>query len=228
MADSKVFKLVEGVTAEGIAKAIERFLRDKKNLLAETIEAPEGFLVQAKQEDKLKNLSGMGMATQVQLIPSGDMVTINVGAGKWTDKAGAAAAGWFLFAPLAVTAGIGAWTQKKLPEEIFQVVERYIMSGGKNVSVDFGAGDKVTEDKVICPHCKTINNKSNTFCSDCGTRLLHDCPSCGASVSPDAKFCPSCGHDLAVMEVHIKLCGNCGHEMDENEQFCSQCGTKAE
>ena len=96
MADSKVFKLVEGVTAEGIAKAIERFLRDKKNLLAETIEAPEGFLVQAKQEDKLKNLSGMGMATQVQLIPSGDMVTINVGAGKWTDKAGAAAAGWVL------------------------------------------------------------------------------------------------------------------------------------
>lgn len=193
MADSRVFKLVEGVTVNGIAKTIEGFLRDKKSLLAETIEAPEGFLVQAKQEDKFKNLTGMGMATQVQLIPSGDMVTINVGTGKWADKAGAAAAGWFLFAPLAVTASIGAWTQKKLPEEIFQLVERYIMSGGKSVAVNFGAGDKVTEDKVVCPSCKTVNNNDNAFCSQCGHTLLYDCSNCGKAIPPGSIFCPACG-----------------------------------
>ena len=35
----------------------------------------------------------MDLATQVQIIPAGDMITVNVGAGKWSDKVGAGAAG---------------------------------------------------------------------------------------------------------------------------------------
>ncbi len=229
MADSRVFKLTEGVEARGVAKAVEAFLRNKKNLFAETLEAPEGFLVQAKQEDKLKNLTGMGTATQIQIIPTGDMVTVNVGAGKWADKAGAAAAGWFLFAPLAVTAGIGAWAQKKLPEEIFQVVESYIMSGGKNVSVSFGAGDRLSANQVVCSNCKSLNDKNSSFCSVCGQALYEKCPNCNSLVEPGAKFCASCGHDLSAAHVHVvKSCSNCGHGMQEGEVFCSQCGTKNE
>ncbi len=71
MADSRVFKLGEEVTAKGIAREIEVFLRERKGLFVENIEAPEGFLVQAKQESKLKTMTGMGMATQVQIIPAG-------------------------------------------------------------------------------------------------------------------------------------------------------------
>ena len=33
-----------------------------------------------------------------------------------------------LFWPLAVTAGIGAYKQKKLPEEIFRCIENYLIS----------------------------------------------------------------------------------------------------
>ncbi len=223
MADSRVFKLGDEVTAKGIAREIEVFLRERKGLFVENIEAPEGFLVQAKQESKLKTMTGMGMATQIQIIPAGEQVTVNIGEGKWADKAGAAAAGWFLFAPLAVTAGIGVWNQRKLPAEIFELVEKYIISGGKSVTVGVSASNKLSDDQIICPKCKTVNDKSKRFCGECGEKLTATCPHCNADVAPGTKFCPDCGKSMESS----RSCASCGADMADHEKFCSQCGAKA-
>lgn len=133
MADSKVFKLSDNVSVEGIAEVVEAILQENKKLYVERIEVVDGFLIKAREEDKIKNLVGMGLATQVQIIPSEDTVTVNIGSGKWIDKAGLAAVGAWLFFPLAVTAGIGAWNQKKLPEDIFNAIDNYVVGGGRQI-----------------------------------------------------------------------------------------------
>lgn len=51
-----------------------------------------------------------------------------------------------------MTAGVGAYKQKKLPEEIFQVIEQCIVSGGRSVVVR-NAGAELNAGMVVCPAC---------------------------------------------------------------------------
>jgi len=46
-------------------------------------------------------------------------MTVEIGAGKWLDASVGTTATLILLWPLAVTAGLGAWEQMKLPEKIF-------------------------------------------------------------------------------------------------------------
>ena len=222
MADSRTFKLIDGVTVEMVGREVECFLRDKKGLTTEGVSSPEGYFVQAKETEKTwKKIAGMDMATQVQIIPSGDMINVNIGAGKWSDKVGAGAAGMILFAPLAVTAAIGAFNQKKLPNEIFEDIEKFIMSGGKSVSVSLGASKAIKDDEVLCPKCKTPNKKGTKFCNNCGEKLFNECPKCKAQVPLGIKFCPECG---STMEKE-NLCPNCHANVPEGMKFCPECGS---
>jgi membrane protease subunit (stomatin/prohibitin family) len=50
------------------------------------------------------------------------------------------------------------------------------------------------------------------------------CPDCKNPISPDARFCPSCGHHLMV----IQQCGACGKNLSPTARFCSQCGASVE
>lgn len=59
-------------------------------------------------------------------------MTVEIGAGRWMDKAGAGAVGMILFAPLAVTAIVGAVKQSKMPNKIFQYIENYLASASMN------------------------------------------------------------------------------------------------
>jgi hypothetical protein len=49
-------------------------------------------------------------------------LTVQIGAGKWIDKAAAGTVSMFVLWPLAITAGIGAWEQMKMPEKIFNYI----------------------------------------------------------------------------------------------------------
>ena len=143
MAESKIFKLPESMSAEQVGRGIENFLRDKKHLMTEGTATPDGYFIQAKGESGWKKVAGLDLATQIQIVQMGGMITVEVGSGKWIDKLGAGAVGMILFAPLAATAALGAVMQKKLPTEIFNFVEQFILSGGQNivVSSQIGLGD---------------------------------------------------------------------------------------
>lgn len=57
------------------------------------------------------------------------------------------------------------------------------------------------------------------------------CPYCGAIVSPDAKFCPSCGKALPLASQSPStetptICPNCGAELPEGAKFCPSCGAE--
>jgi hypothetical protein len=49
-------------------------------------------------------------------------LTVQIGAGKWIDKAAAGTVSLFLLWPLAITAGFGAWQQMQMPEKVFDFI----------------------------------------------------------------------------------------------------------
>ncbi len=200
--ESRSFRMIGGVTVENIVEAVETYCRVNKSMEIRSAKTTDGYVVQASQPgDVWKTISGTRLAVTAQFMVIGEVMTVTVGQGKWADKIGAAAVGWFV-APFAVSAGIGAWRQKRLPNEIFRVIEQTIMTGGLQVVIN-GAGSVLKSGTVVCPHCKTHNADSARFCTHCGTTLRKVCPECGQPAAGDAKFCPHCGRSLADHQESI-------------------------
>ena len=122
-------------------------------------------------------------------------MNVTIGEGQWSDKICAGAIGLFIAWPLAITAGLGAYKQKKLPEEVFRVIENFIVSDGRTAVVN-DAGAVVADGMIVCPNCKAQVVDGSKFCNYCGAKLENKCPNCGATVTPDSVFCAECGHKL--------------------------------
>lgn len=224
MADSKIFRIKPGITVELIGNAVENFLRNEKELTVEGISSPDGYLVQARETSTWKQFTGLGKALQVQILPSGNSeVVVNIGMGQWADKVGAAAVGMIFFTPLAVTAAIGAYGQNKLPSEIFECIEKFIMAGGQSVrrNVSF---ERLDDSQVKCPACGAINGEGTRFCSSCGKKLINVCQNCGEEIPFDKKYCPNCGASVTFKKT-IR-CKKCGAVVEAGKKFCGECGTQ--
>ena len=195
MSESRVFML-NGTDPQSIVSRLDSFFRTEKGMEVQSTKTADGFAMQASQpKDGWKTLTGMRLAISVQLTVVENQLNVTVGEGQWSDKIGAGAVGLFLAWPLAITAGMGAFKQKKLPSEIFQVIESYIMSGGKTVVIN-SAGAAVSEGMTICPACKAQIPAGSKFCNHCGAKLNTKCPSCGAAIAPGSSFCSECGQKL--------------------------------
>ena len=195
MNESRVFML-NGTDVQKIVTRLEGFFRTEKGMEVQSSETTEGYVMQASQpKDGWKTLTGMRLALTVQMAVMGDKLNVSIGEGQWSDKIGAGAIGLFVAWPLAITAGMGAFKQKKLPGEVFQVIETTIMTGGKPVVVT-GAGQTVAAGMIVCPNCKTQLSANAKFCDHCGTKLSRTCPNCGALVKPGSAFCSECGEKL--------------------------------
>lgn len=195
MSESRVFVL-NGITVQAVASRLENFFRSEKGMEVQSSQTTDGYVMQASQpKDGWKTLTGMRLAVTVQMAVMENHLNVTVGEGQWSDKIGAGAIGLFIAWPLAITAGMGAFKQKKLPAEIFQVIENCIMTGGQPVVVN-GAGTAVTPGMMPCPNCHTQIPGGSRFCSYCGTRLNNKCPKCGADIIDGSAFCASCGEKL--------------------------------
>lgn len=187
MNESRVFML-NGTDMQKIVTRLEGFFRTEKGMEVQSSETTEGYVMQASQpKDGWKTLTGMRLAVTVQMTVMGNQLNVNIGEGQWSDKIGAGAIGLFVAWPLAITAGMGAFKQKKLPGEVFQVIETTIMTG---------AGQTVAMGMIVCPNCKTQLSADAKFCDRCGTRLGRKCPNCGADVKRNSVFCSECGQKL--------------------------------
>ncbi len=84
-----------------------------------------GLLVQIAKTGGWRKLVGMNTTLNVVFYPRENNLTVEIGAGRWIDKALAGGVGLFLLWPLAVTAGIGAYEQVKLPGKIFAFINEF-------------------------------------------------------------------------------------------------------
>lgn len=195
MSESRLFML-NGTDVQNIAARLENFFRAEKGMEVQSSRTTDGYVMQASQpKDGWKTLTGMRLAVTIQMTVIQNQLNVTVGEGQWSDKIGAGAIGLFIAWPLAITAGMGAFKQKKLPAEIFQVIESFIMTGGRTVVVN-GAGSVVASGMTVCPNCKAQLSAGSKFCNNCGTKLNSKCPSCGADIAQGSLFCSECGQKL--------------------------------
>lgn len=201
MADAKVFRMGGNQTLEDVAYALEEFLRTQKHLETEGVAQSEtSYFIQARQTEGWKKFVGMDQAIQVRLSVYSDMLTVDLGAGRWVDKLGAATVGYIIFAPLMLTAVIGAIGQQKLPQEIFDFVQRYTFLG-KPLDINDFAPETPAEEtpKSLCAACGEPLPEGAKFCPACGKPAAQKrvCPVCGAVPTVDtARFCAECGAPL--------------------------------
>lgn len=195
MTETRVFML-NGMQVQDIVTRLEGFFRTEKGMDVQSSQTTDGYVMQASQpKDGWKTLTGMRLAVTVQMAVAGDQLNVSVGEGQWSDKIGAGAIGLFVAWPLAITAGMGAYKQKKLPSEVFRVIENTIMTGGQPVVVS-GAGQTVADGMTLCPSCKAQLAPGSKFCNRCGAKLGQKCPNCGAEITADSAFCSECGVKL--------------------------------
>ena len=195
MNETRVFML-NGTQVQDIVTRLEGFFRTEKGMDVQSSQTTDGYVMQASQpKDGWKTLTGMRLAVTVQMAVAGDQLNVSIGEGQWSDKIGAGAIGLFVAWPLAITAGMGAYKQKKLPFEVFQVIENTIMTGGQSVVVS-GAGQTVADGMTLCPSCKAQLAPGSKFCNRCGAKLGQKCPNCGAEITADSAFCSECGMKL--------------------------------
>jgi hypothetical protein len=81
-----------------------------------------GELLQVKKRGGWRDFVGMATSLNIVFYQSGDTLTVQIGSGKWLDKAAAGTVSFFILWPLAITAGLGAWEQMKMPEKIFDYI----------------------------------------------------------------------------------------------------------
>ena len=200
MADAKVFRMDSSLTLEDVAHAVEDFLRTQKRLETEGVNQSEtSYFIQARQTEGWKKFVGMDQAIQVRLSVYGDLLTVDLGAGRWVDKLGAATVGYSVFAPLLITAVIGAIGQQKLPQEIFDFVQRYTFIGKPLDINDFREQPPEEEAQSHCAACGAVLPEGAKFCPSCGKPAVQPktCPVCGAAPAVEgAKFCSECGAPL--------------------------------
>ena len=195
MAESRTYML-NGTDIQNVIARLEGFLRSEKGMEVQSSQTTDGYIMQASQsKDGWKTLTGMRLAIDVQMTVFDGRLNVTVGEGQWSDKIGAGAIGLFVAWPLAITAGMGAYKQKKLPSEVFQVIENTIMTGGQPVVVS-GAGQTVADGMTLCPSCKAQLAPGSKFCNRCGAKLGQKCPNCGAEITADSAFCSECGVKL--------------------------------
>lgn len=195
MNETRVFML-NGTQVQDIVTRLEGFFRTEKGMDVQSSQTTDSYVMQASQpKDGWKTLTGMRLAVTVQMAVAGDQLNVSIGEGQWSDKIGAGAIGLFVAWPLAITAGMGAYKQKKLPSEVFQVIENTIMTGGQPVVVS-GAGQTVAAGMTLCPSCKAPLAPGSKFCNRCGAKLGQKCPNCGAEITADSAFCSECGVKL--------------------------------
>lgn len=205
MAEARIYQMGDSVTLAEIAHGLEDYFVRQKNMEAEGVfRGEDSYFIQARQQKEWKKLAGMDKAVQVRLTVSQGSLTVDVGAGRWVDKLGAAAVGYLFFAPLLITAAIGALGQELLPRDIFDFVESYIILHGGPIP---GFNDMPAPDfdqpadapaSAVCQSCQAPLPEGARFCAQCGqpVPVSNTCPRCHAQVSAQARFCISCGQSL--------------------------------
>ncbi|HYA13238.1 MAG TPA: SPFH domain-containing protein [Syntrophales bacterium] len=84
-----------------------------------------------------------------------------------------------------------------------------------------------TPETFTCPDCKQNVPREAKFCPSCGHQIVvfQRCSECGKNLPPTAKFCVQCGHPVEQQPQSLK-CPKCGAENLPKSIFCNKCGER--
>ena len=85
-----------------------------------------GTLLQIEKVGGWRKLFGMSTALNIVFRQVENTANVEIGAGRWIDKAASGTVALLVLWPLVVTAGIGAWQQMKMPERIFEHIATFL------------------------------------------------------------------------------------------------------
>jgi membrane protease subunit (stomatin/prohibitin family) len=85
----------------------------------------------------------------------------------------------------------------------------------------------MVQQALVCPACKNPVAPDAKFCPSCGHHLMviQQCAKCGENLPPTARFCPRCGAPVELKAVP-RTCPHCGAEALKDSTFCNNCGEK--
>lgn len=88
----------------------------------------KGILLQLKKRGAWRDWVGMSTSLNIVFNQADDGLVVQIGAGKWIDKAAVGTVSLFILWPLAITVGFGAWEQAKMPERVFDFISSKLVS----------------------------------------------------------------------------------------------------
>ena len=90
-----------------------------------------GTLLQIEKVGGWRKFVGMSTALNIVFHQVANTVNVEIGAGRWIDKATTGAVAYFILWPLAIAAGIGAWQQMKMPERVFEHIAKFLSTNAR-------------------------------------------------------------------------------------------------
>lgn len=106
-----------------IIDALERWLSEQNFLVQRLRTEDERILLQVARKGGWRKAIGMSTALNVVIAHDVNALTVEIGQGRWVDKAIVGTVSLFVLWPLMVTAGFGAWQQMRMPSKIFDFIE---------------------------------------------------------------------------------------------------------
>jgi hypothetical protein len=194
MVEQRVFN-APGANLRELADAVLNWFRIRDYEVQVLNTTGGGYLVQARQPGTWRSILGMASALSLTMNKKGDELQVEVGASKWEDKLAVGAVGAIIFHPLLITTAYGIWKQSTLPDELFQMIEKYLAGRGwLAMASEFQAPMRANETSTYTGQV-TSATQSTT------------CSSCGLLGGPDAKFCQQCGAEMKATSraVPIKI-----------------------
>lgn len=246
--ETRIFRIPSNMSVQTVAAHVDHYLQTNQGLQVQGASHGEDFVLQCRQEkDGWKTVTGMRLATTVQMTRTGaNTLSVTIGISEWSDKIGAGVAGMLLFWPLAVTAGIGVYKQKKLPEDIFRCIENFLLSNqGQSANTapqqpynasGFAPGQQAPHRPQTMPPEMMSQNIPQEVSEDTSdipqavppapenpqtSSLI--CPNCQTVCAPGSRFCNLCGTPLTN-----KTCPACGGDIVPGSKFCPHCGKPLE
>lgn len=125
MTQSKSFPCLSSRFSELITST-QRWLAGESFKCQKLQTADGGTLLQIEKTGGWRKFVGMSTALNIVFHQVENTVNVEIGAGRWLDKATTGAVAYLILWPLAVTAGIGAWQQIKMPERIFEHIAKVL------------------------------------------------------------------------------------------------------
>ncbi len=127
MSQTKAFHCPPNLHSELIS-SVEGWLLDENfNTQKLKIEEEEdAHLLQVEKKGGWRRFVGMSTALNVVFRQENEYLNVEIGAGRWIDKGVVGAVSLVILWPLAVTAGVGAWQQSKMPERVYGHIHDFL------------------------------------------------------------------------------------------------------